>query len=65
MPVAPPTARRPEKSGRRFRVGVKRRPLAGHTGYVVSAAYSPDGHGLACGSGDGAVTIWKRSPAEN
>lgn len=42
----PPETRRP-KSG-----------LIGHTGYVLSVAYAPDGRTLASGSADGTVLLW-------
>jgi WD40 repeat protein/ribosomal protein L40E len=32
--------------------------LEGHTGYVYSVAYSPDGSRIASGSGDKAIKIW-------
>lgn len=38
-----------------------RRPksgLIGHTGYVLSVAYAPDGRTLASGSADGTVLLW-------
>ena len=33
-------------------------PLTGHTNTVWSVAFSPDGHTLASGSGDGTVRLW-------
>jgi hypothetical protein len=39
-------------------------PVAAHTNYVFSLAFSPDGSSLASGSGDGTVRIWDTaSPA--
>jgi WD40 repeat protein len=35
-----------------------RQPLAGHTYYVTSIAFSPDGKLLASGSGDSKVILW-------
>jgi hypothetical protein len=38
--------------------------LDGHTNYVFSLSYSPDGASLVSGSGDGTVRIWEtESPA--
>jgi WD40 repeat protein len=39
--------------------GVELRTLAGHTGYVYSVAFSPDGGLLASGSYDGTVILWR------
>ena len=33
-------------------------PLTGHTGAVLGAAFSPDGHRLASVSADGAIRLW-------
>ncbi|MDE0016129.1 MAG: WD40 repeat domain-containing protein [Candidatus Poribacteria bacterium] len=32
--------------------------MIGHTGYVLSVAYAPDGRTLASGSADGTVLLW-------
>jgi WD40 repeat protein len=32
--------------------------LAGHTSYVFSVAYSPDGQHIVSGSDDKLVTVW-------
>ncbi len=37
--------------------------LHGHTGYVHSVAWSPDGTRLVSGSGDGTVRVWDALPA--
>jgi WD40 repeat protein len=34
------------------------RPLEGHTHYVRSVAYSPDGRRIISGSGDRTIRIW-------
>jgi WD40 repeat protein len=34
-------------------------PLTGHTDYVNSVVFSPDGHTLATGSGDYTVRLWE------
>jgi WD40 repeat protein len=36
--------------------------LRGHTGWVESVAFSPDGEWIASASLDGAVKIWKTPP---
>jgi WD40 repeat protein len=38
------------------------RALHGHTSWVESVAFSPDGKWIASGSLDGTVKIWKLSP---
>jgi WD40 repeat protein len=38
------------------------RTLRGHTSWVTSLAFSPDGKWLASGSLDGTVKIWKTPP---
>ncbi|MFH1956910.1 MAG: protein kinase [bacterium] len=37
------------------------RTLKGHTGWVLSVAFSPDGKYLASGSGDGTIKLWRVS----
>jgi WD40 repeat protein len=37
--------------------------LQGHTGYVASVAFTPDGRHLASGSGDGTVKLWEVASA--
>ncbi|HET9256664.1 MAG TPA: WD40 repeat domain-containing protein, partial [Pseudonocardiaceae bacterium] len=34
-------------------------PLTGHTNYVRSVVFSPDGHTLATGSTDNTVRLWE------
>src|SRR5205823_704172 len=36
--------------------------LQGHTNYVFSLAFSPDGKSLVSGSGDGTVRLWDTEP---
>ena len=38
--------------------------LSGHTGSVLSVAYSPDGRIIASGSDDGAIRLWDVSTGE-
>lgn len=40
-------------------------PLEGHTGWVMSVAFSPDGHTLASGSADNTIRLWDVSTALN
>jgi hypothetical protein len=39
--------------------------LPGHTGYVWSPAFSPDGTTLASGSGDFTVRLWDTAPLQS
>jgi WD40 repeat protein len=41
--------------------GGQLRTLAGHTDWLSSVAFSPDGGLLASGSGDGTVILWRVS----
>ena len=38
------------------------RPLEGHTSWVWSVAFSPDGRTLVSGSGDGTLLLWELTP---
>ena len=42
--------------------GEEGRTLKGHTGPVVSVAWSPDGSRLASFSADGTVKVWEATP---
>jgi WD40 repeat protein len=39
-------------------------PVTGHSDYVTSVAYSPDGKHIVSGSGDTTVTIWDSQTGE-
>ena len=47
-----------------FASGEHLRSLAGHSGNVVTAAFSPEGSRLATGSADGSVRIWDVSTGD-
>ena len=47
-----------------FASGEHVRSLAGHSGSVVTAAFSADGSRLASGGADGSVRIWDVSTGE-
>ncbi|MGH3875118.1 MAG: NACHT domain-containing protein, partial [Pseudonocardiaceae bacterium] len=51
-------APRPEHAGRPLSEPAGLRPLTGHTGTVLSVAYSPDGTRLLTGGDDASVRIW-------
>jgi len=38
--------------------------LSGHTGYVFSAAYSPDGRTIVTASDDNTAKVWKLEKAQ-
>ncbi|HEU0087134.1 MAG TPA: pentapeptide repeat-containing protein, partial [Pseudonocardiaceae bacterium] len=48
----------PEPARQPLSKSAELRPLTGHTGAVLSVAYSPDGTHLLSGSDDGSVRVW-------
>ena len=38
--------------------GVEKRTLSGHSSYVTSCSFSPDGASVLSGSGDKTLKIW-------
>ena len=45
--------------------GEHKQTLTGHTGYVYSVSFSPDGRTLASGSADGTVRLWNGVTGEH
>ena len=48
----------------RFQQGKEPLTFRGHTGWVFSAAFSPDGQRIVTGSGDGTVKVWEAASEE-